>query len=233
MEKLKGILLDFGGTIDTNGIHWYNMFRETYLKECNSLSDDNLKDAYVTAERRLGKEHIIDPDFTFFQTIQKKIELQAESLSTMGVSISLSGQRNILESCYERVFVNIRDVSSPVLKVLSDSYPLVLVSNFYGNMRTVLNEFSIDSMFVDIIESSVVHVRKPDPEIFRLGVAAVSGAISSEIVMVGDSADKDIIPAASIGCKTIWLRNQSWDESSAHSDYHITDFNELLSIIKG
>jgi HAD superfamily hydrolase (TIGR01549 family) len=233
MEKIKGMLFDFGGTIDTNGIHWYNMFREAYLQECNSLSEDNLKDAYVTAERRLGKERIIYPDFTFFQTIQKKIELQAESLSTMGVSISLSVQRNILESCYERVFANIRDVSSPVLKVLSDSYPLVLVSNFYGNMRTVLNEFSIDSMFVDIIESSVVNVRKPDPEIFRLGVAAVvSSAVPSEIVMVGDSADKDIIPAASIGCKTIWLRNQSWDESKAHSDYNITDFNELLSIMK-
>lgn len=235
MEKLKGILLDFGGTIDTNGIHWYYMFREAYLKEYGPVADDTLKEAYVAAERRLGKERIIDPGFTFYQTLQKKIEIQSESLSAKGIAISNSSQSNILDCCYERVLSNISDVSYPVLQSLAESLPLVLVSNFYGNMRTVLHEFRLSSLFIDIIESSVVNVRKPDPEIFRLGVAAVNGSIPAEIAMVGDSLDKDILPAASIGCKTIWLREQSWDKPddnlSAHSDYLITDFKELLSVI--
>ena len=61
----------------------------------------------------------------------------------------------------------------PVLKELSEKYPLVLVSNFYGNVETVLKDFGIDTYFKEIIESAVVGVSKPDPKIFSLGVEAL------------------------------------------------------------
>ena len=85
---------------------------------------------------------------------------------------------------------------------------MVLVTNFYGNMHTVLAEFGLDHLFKDVIESSVVGVRKPDPEIFRLGVKAL-GLEPQETVMIGDNYEKDIVPANSIGCHTILLSLQS------------------------
>ena len=44
------------------------------------------------------------------------------------------------------------------MKALSERYKLVLVSNFYGNIQTILKDFGLFDFFADIIESSVVGV---------------------------------------------------------------------------
>lgn len=59
------------------------------------------------------------------------------------------------------------------MEELSKKYKLVLVSNFYGNIQTILKDFGLLDFFDEIIESSVVGVRKPDPAIYRLGVDAM------------------------------------------------------------
>ena len=87
-------------------------------------------------------------------------------------------------------------------------------------MHTVLDEFGLSDLFKDVVESSAVGVRKPDPAIFKLGVAAL-GFDPAETVMIGDSPDKDIIPAASIGCLTIWLRNKSWSGADCTPDHTV------------
>lgn len=88
---------------------------------------------------------------------------------------------------------------------------MVLVSNFYGNIKTVLADFGLDKFFSDIIESSVVGVRKPDPEIFRLGVKALRMPADS-ILVVGDSYRKDILPARAAGCATLWFKGRGWTQ---------------------
>lgn len=198
---IKGILIDFGGTIDSNGIHWFNQFRDAYALVA-SVPEPLLWDAYVHTERTLGRNPIIGPDYTFCKTLQTKIALQTEYLQQHG--ISLTAQDTILDTCYNKVVKHISIVSKPVLERLSAQYPMVLVTNFYGNMHTVLQEFSLDHLFKDVIESAVAGVRKPDPEFFRLGVKAL-GLEPSETVMIGDSLDKDILPAQSIGCHTIQI----------------------------
>jgi putative hydrolase of the HAD superfamily len=105
---------------------------------------------------------------------------------------------------------------------------MVLVSNFYGNITAVLQDFGIDHFFPVIIESAVVGVRKPDPQIFRLGVEALQMR-ADEVVVIGDSHDKDIIPATAAGCQTIWLKNTGWSEytGTETADLVISDFAEL------
>ena len=200
---IKGILIDFGGTIDSDGIHWYNAFSEAYALVAD-VPEPMLKNAYVHTERTLGRNPIIRPDYTFCKTLQTKIALQTEYLRSEGITIT--AQDTILDTCYNKVVRHISAVSKPVLEKLHTKYPMALVSNFYGNMHTVLDEFGLSHLFNDIIESSAVGVRKPDPEIFRMGVKAL-GFEPSETVMIGDSSEKDIIPAASIGCRTIWLNS--------------------------
>ena len=195
---IKGILIDFGGTIDSDGIHWFNAFSDAYAMVAD-VPKELLWDAYVHTERTLGRNPIIKPTDTFCKTLQTKIALQTEYLQSKGITIT--AQDTILDTCYNRVVKHISTVSKPVLEKLYAKYPMVLVTNFYGNMHSVLKEFGLDHLFKDVIESAVVGVRKPDPEIFRLGVAAL-GLEPSEIVMIGDSPDKDILPAQSIGCHT-------------------------------
>ena len=196
---IKGILIDFGGTIDSDGIHWFDAFKEAYDMVAD-IPHDLLWDAYVHTERTLGRNPIIKPTDTFCKTLQTKIALQTEYLQTKGVTIT--AQDTILDTCYNKVVKHISTVSKPALEKIK--LPMVLVTNFYGNMHTVLEEFGIDHLFKDVIESAVVGVRKPDPEIFRLGVKAL-GLEPSETIMIGDSLEKDILPAQSIGCHTIQI----------------------------
>ena len=110
---------------------------------------------------------------------------------------------------------------------------MALVSNFYGNMPTVLHEFGMDRFFDSVIESAVVGVRKPNPQIFLLGVEAL-GLSPSEVVVVGDSMKKDIIPAKAAGCRTVWLKGEGWSsepEDETLPDGVITDLNQLLENI--
>lgn len=196
---IKGILIDFGGTIDSDGIHWFNAFQEAYAMVAD-VPHDLLWDAYVHTERTLGRNPIIKPTDTFCKTLQTKIALQTEYLQSKGITIT--AQDTILNTCYNKVVKHISSVSKPVLERIQ--LPMVLVTNFYGNMHTVLAEFGLDHLFKDVIESAVVGVRKPDPEIFRLGVKAL-GLEPQETIMIGDSQDKDIIPAQSIGCHTVQI----------------------------
>ena len=200
---IKGILIDFGGTIDSDGIHWFDQFRDAYALVAD-IPEPLLWDAYVHTERTLGRNPIIGPDYTFCKTLQTKIALQTEYLQSNGVTIT--AQDTILDTCYNKVVKHISTVSKPVLERIK--LPMVLVTNFYGNMHTVLEEFGLSHLFKDVIESAVVGVRKPDPQIFRLGVAAL-GLEPQETVMIGDSPDKDILPAQSIGCHTIQITPSS------------------------
>ena len=94
-----------------------------------------------------------------------------------------------------------------------------------------MKDFHLNIYFQSIIESAVVGIRKPDPAIFGLGVKELA-LPAEEIVVIGDSYDKDIIPATSIGCKTIWLKSIGWNEYQGDetADIVISDFTELEQI---
>ena len=198
---IKGILIDFGGTIDSDGVHWFDAFSEAYALLAD-IPEPLLREAYVHTERTLGTNPIIAPDYSFCKTLQTKIALQTEYMQSKG--LVFTKQDTVLDYCYNKVVKHISTVSKPVLEKLSRKYPMVLVTNFYGNMHTVLDEFGLNHLFKDVIESAVVGIRKPDPEIFRLGVRAL-GLEPHETIMIGDSLEKDILPAQSIGCQTFLL----------------------------
>ena len=224
---IKGILIDFGGTIDSDGIHWFDAFSAAYALVADDVPKDLLWDAYVHTERTLGRNPIIKPTDSFCKTLQTKIVLQTDYLKSQGFSVT--AQDTILDTCYNKVVKHISTVSKPVLEKLHAKYPMVLVTNFYGNMHTVLAEFGIDHLFKDVIESAVVGVRKPDPAIFRLGVDAL-GLDPSETVMIGDNYEKDIVPAQSIGCHTIWLSPQS--DKGDGSVCHLPEILNYLESLK-
>ena len=227
---IKGYIFDYGGTLDTGGQHWGKVIWHAYERQQVPVSEEAFRDAYVHAERTLGRNPIIQPDFTFYKTIETKIRIQLEYLQEKNDVSSVSSYlKPLTDSLYEAT-VKETAKSREVLLQLKQQYPMVLVSNFYGNIATVLKEFKLDGIFDKIIESAVVGVRKPDPQIFTLGVEAL-GMRPDEVVVVGDSMDKDIIPAGKAGCHTVWFKGEGWtndpvDESPAGKV--ITDLTQLL-----
>ena len=226
---IRGFIFDYGGTLDTGGQHWGKVIWHAYEHLQVPVSETDFRDAYVHAERTLGKNPIIQPDFTFYKTLETKIRLQLEYLQTSYITPLTSYILPLTSHLYEATVAE-TSKSREVLLSLKKQYPMVLVSNFYGNIATVLKEFKLDGIFDTIIESAVVGVRKPDPQIFTLGVEAL-GMQPDEVVVVGDSMDKDIIPASKAGCHTVWFKGEGWtndpvDESPAGKV--ITDLTQIL-----
>lgn len=236
VEQIKGIIFDYGGTIDSNGEHWAWVIWDAYQAHEVPVSKEQFKEAYVHAERFLATNLVILPEDNFHVLLQKKIKIQIECLIDKGFLTEGKKTEEYSIGISKQCYTFAREIISkeiPLLKSLKEKYPMVLVSNFYGNVQAVLGDFKLLDFFDQIIESAVVGVRKPDPKIFTLGVEAL-GLPAESIVVIGDSYEKDIIPAQKNSCKTIWLKGQGWgkDNESATADVVITDFVELEEIFK-
>ena len=218
----KGYIFDYGGTLDTGGQHWGMLLWHAFERHQVPVSESQFRDAYVYAERTLGKNKIIQSTDTFLQTLTKKVQLELTYLNNESYTDA------IVSDVYERTKSQTA-LSRRVLMQMKAS-PMVLVSNFYGNISVVLQEFGLDGIFAEVIESAVVGIRKPDPQIFLLGVDAL-GMKPEEVTVVGDSLEKDIIPAKRAGCHTVWLKGEGWtnaQDGENQADRVIMTLDELL-----
>ena len=229
MSSIKGIIFDYGGTIDTDGIHWGELIGEEYDKAGIGIGRGLYREAYVHGERSLAKSPIIEPTDTFHTLLKKKITLQFEYLSQQDSQLRLTQELadKIADACYARVNEALA-LTRGIVQKLAERYPMVLVTNFYGNMPVVLEEFGLTNYFNSIIESSVVGLRKPDPSLFALGVKAL-GVEADEIVVIGDSYRKDIYPSSTLGCRTVWLKKVCWKEESIAEGHAPTATIESLA----
>ena len=224
----------YGGTIDSNGMHWAEVIWMAYEALKVPVSKAVFRDAYVHGERTLGKNPIVKPHHTFLDMLRLKSDLQIQWLKENGhlsaEAVTPELPEQLADWCYEYARKAI-DSARPILEQLAERYPLVLVSNFYGNIESVLKDFGLDHLFSAIVESAVVGIRKPDPAIFRLGVDKL-GFPADEIVVVGDSYDKDIVPATRIGCQTIWLKSIGWSayKGNETADIVLSDFTEIKQV---
>lgn len=230
--RIKGFIFDYGGTLDTRGNHWGKVLWHGYERTGVPVGEQDFRDAYVYGERTLATSPIVKPDFTFRDTLQAKIRLQLQWLEenrSLGDATRYLGR--ILDDVYQQTKDTTKE-SALVVGELAKRFPLVLVSNFYGNISTVLREFGLDHLFGDIIESAVVGIRKPDARIFALGVERL-GLKAEEVAVVGDSYDKDILPSHSIGCHTIWFKGEEWTDDVVENpvtDKVIGSLKEILPL---
>lgn len=220
---IKGIIFDYGGTIDNPGRHWSRTILDGYHAAGIDIPYTDFWEAYVYAERQLAQEGMITPGDNFLTLMRIKIRAEIEHLHQKRLSGAIYPATNtsvtesvieaIAQYCHEVARTNCR-AARCVLDALSDipehpshtsrHLPMAIVSNFYGNLTAVLKDYGIDHYFRAVIDSASVGLRKPDPAIIQLGLNAL--ALSpEEVIMVGDSIDNDIIPAQSIGLHTALL----------------------------
>lgn len=234
IQTIKGIIFDYGGTIDSNGEHWAHVLWKAYEAAGIPVKEADFREAYVHGERTLATRPLVRPEHTFLDVLRIKATVQTDWLTENG---RLPGDapkeayiRSVSRWCYDFVGRTLQ-TAAPIIGRLAERYPLVLVSNFYGNIEAVLDDFGLRAYFRDIVESAVVGIRKPDPAIFRLGVERL-GLPAREVVVIGDSYKKDIEPASQTGCRTIWLKKSGWEAWSGEetADVVLSDFSELKTV---
>jgi putative hydrolase of the HAD superfamily len=237
---IKGMIFDYGGTLDTAGCHWGKMLWHAYERQQVPVTEQQFRDAYVFGERTLARNPIIKPDDTFHRTLSTKIRIEMEHLCTQGAwdaseTDFKEKHQAVLDDLYGEV-QRITAHSAEVLAELHKRYPMVVVSNFYGNIACVLREFGLEKFFLDIVESAVVGIRKPDPRIFTIGIESLNAhhptaIVPSEVLVVGDSFYKDILPAQKAGCKTAWFKGEGWTNETYDETIPNLIINDLQELI--
>ncbi|GAB3274176.1 hypothetical protein GCM10027347_46920 [Larkinella harenae] len=231
---IKGLLFDYGGTIDTNGLHWGGVIWTRYQQYGVPVDQATFKKAYAFGERSLAINPIVQPNHSFYEVLLLKTKQQFSYLTANGFAVDASAVEEIAADCNQFARQTVAE-AKPVLTALAEQYPLVLVSNFYGNLNTVLEEFGIRSCFKTVIESAVVGVRKPDPAIYQLGLDDLQ-LPAEKTAVIGDSYTKDMRPAQQLGCRTIWMNVAGWEDTPGaatvgEADAEIADFAQLPGLL--
>lgn len=231
--EIKGIIFDYGGTLDSRGVHWSEVLWNGYQQAGVPIDKETFRNAYVEGERALARERIILPQDNFLTLLRKKVELEISFLPEQPDNPTrLSWIDSIATYCDNAARSCINE-AKPILEKLHERYPMMLVSNFYGNIDEVLRDYGIRHLFKGIIESAVVGVRKPNPTLFRLGVDALE-LRPDEVLVVGDSLNKDIQPSEALGCHVLWLKGKGWTEKEDLTTHPntITRISQVLDYIE-
>lgn len=199
------------------------------------IDKETFRTAYVEGERALARERIILPQDDFHTLLIKKVALEISFLPDQPDNATRDRWVKEIAAYCDNAARNCINEAMPMLETLHQRYPMMLVSNFYGNIDEVLRAYGIRHLFKGIIESAVVGIRKPNPTLFRLGVDALE-LNAQDVLVVGDSLRKDIEPAEQLGCQVLWLKGKGWtQEEDAQTHPHtitnvtqVTDWLEKL-----
>ncbi len=226
---IKGIIFDYGGTLDSRGVHWSEVLWQGYQQAGVPIDKQTFRTAYVEGERSLARERIILPQDDFHVLLLKKVAIEISYLPQQPDETTRDRWVKEIAAYCDNAARGCIDEARPMLEELHEKYPMMLVSNFYGNIDEVLRNYGIRHLFKGIIESAVVGIRKPNPTLFRLGVDALE-LNPEEVLVVGDSLRKDIEPAEQIGCHVLWLKGKGWtDEEDQQTHPHtITRVTQVL-----
>lgn len=208
---IKGIIFDYGGTLDSRGVHWSEVLWQGYVNSGVPIDKETFRTAYVEGERALARERIILPQDNFHTLLLKKVALEISYLPIQPDETTRAQWVEKIAAFCDNAARQCINEALPMLEQLHETYPMMLVSNFYGNIDEVLRDYGIRHLFKGIIESAVVGVRKPNPTLFRLGVDALE-LTPQDVLVVGDSLRKDIEPAEQLGCHVLWLKGKGWTE---------------------
>jgi 5'-nucleotidase len=88
---------------------------------------------------------------------------------------------------------------------LSTRFQLGLIANQGPECRERLSALGLLRHFPIAILGEELGLAKPDARLFELALEH-AGASPQECAMIGDRVDNDVVPAAALGLKTVWVR---------------------------
>ena len=198
MAPRRGILFDFGGTLDGPGLSWTPRFVSVYRRAGIDIPIERLGEAAGYGTRRAFAEAALAAA-DFRSTVAFHVACQ---LRHLGIEDSRA-ERHIVDEFVAGAEAALAD-SRRVLESLAARFALGVVSNFYGNLERVLADAGMLELLDAILDSAVVGISKPDPAIFHLALERL-GVAAGDALFVGDSLEKDILPARACGLRAAWI----------------------------
>jgi HAD superfamily hydrolase (TIGR01549 family) len=192
------VLLDFGGTLDADGISWKERARRLFHAARLTFPAGDFDPAFHAADDTLVGT--ISCTLTFEATVEALFHGLARGLGFVEAElIAARLARQFVAESRAHLQANLS-----VLERLAERYRLGIVSNFYGNLARVCADTGIARYFEVLVDSACVGHRKPEPAIFHRALDAL-GVRPDSAVFVGDSLERDMAGARRALLRHVWL----------------------------
>jgi putative hydrolase of the HAD superfamily len=220
------VLLDFGGTLDGDGLHWSVQFAEAFGAAGADVAPPMLREAFLASDRALLTAPGIDA-----LGLDGHVGLQvSRMLDHLDISCAATAEaisRYWLDKARARLARARRSLADHRAR-----FRYGIVSNFTGNLPLILREEGLADMLDCVIVSETERTRKPEPAIFRLALQRM-GATAEEAAMVGDSLPADIAGAKAVGLTTVWVHGDPAPagDKPPEADFAVRDVPAALELL--
>ncbi|GAF64583.1 putative hydrolase [Bacillus sp. TS-2] len=122
--------------------------------------------------------------------------------------------------------------SYSVLEKLQGKYRLLLLTNGSPQLQNIKLTITpeIAPFFEKIIISGQFGKGKPDPSIFEHALEEM-GLAASEVLMVGDNLNTDILGANRTGIQSVWINREEMKAKDVNPTFEIHSLHDLFSIL--
>jgi putative hydrolase of the HAD superfamily len=200
---INAFLFDFGGTLDSDGQHWLDRFYRIYEQVgLVSIPKEKIKEAFYWADAQLEADPAIRAA-GFRLMMERHVRCQFEKLGLEDAKRQAEAA-SIFYRFSEKVLHRNRRIME---RLHHAGLKLGVVSNFYGNVETLCQEAGLKPFLSVILDSIIVGLKKPDPQIFQLALARLK-LPAAQVAFVGDSFERDILPAKALGMTTYWMASE-------------------------
>ncbi len=200
---ISAILFDFGGTLDSDGQHWLDRFYGIYDQiGLSKIPKERIKEAFYWADAQLESD-LSMRKAGFRPMMERHVHYQFEKLGLKDPRREADAAGAFYRPS-EKVLHRNRGILE---RFYQAGIQLGVVSNFYGNVEAVCAEAGFTPFLQVILDSIVVGLKKPDPKLFQLALERLKRT-APQVAFVGDSFERDIVPAKSLGMMTIWLADE-------------------------
>jgi|SRR5690554_6592914 len=120
----------------------------------------------------------------------------------------------------------------PVLNQLREKYKLLLLTNGSPSLQKTKLQLTptLPTYFDHIVISGDFGKGKPSPELFQYALKLLQ-MNKNEVIMVGDNLMTDILGAANLGMKSVWLNRKNKNDSDISPTFKISNLYELVDLL--
>ena len=217
------LLLDFGGTLDADGLPWKERFKRLYRGHGVYAGDDVFDRIFYAADDALVGA--LPSGCGLRETIVRLAVGVSAGLGVADTRVTAQIGERFLAASLAHL-----SSSGRLLARLRGRYRLGLISNFYGNLAAVCEEAGIAKLFDVVVDSARVGFTKPDARIFRHATEAL-GVDPAEATFVGDSPTRDMAGARGVGMRHVWLTGQRSPKPCCPGDRVISTLADLEHVL--
>ncbi len=227
MKQIEAVLLDAGGVLlDLD----YGYLRRLVNARKHDIPEQDLSQAEALARREVNRDvreggNVSSLWREYFHTILGTVGVPATEHEAIIDSLWDAHQRVGL---WTKAIDGARET---VVELKQRGFRLGVVSNAEGRVARDLDNAGFDGMFETVVDSHLVGIQKPDPEIFRIALDRMGKLVPESVVFIGDVPAVDVVGATAAGIAPVLV-----DRHDLYADIQaprLRSVSELIGFLDG